>query len=150
MSGQIYIAAVEHTEADCPLRQPTSEAARTLAANLDEAPAIGVFSPELHQGVVLMTAGKAREVEEALRQVLPGHDIRVKLAQIGLRLARYINQPSLLEDEKERHWLLTAACVNFGQHGFKRTEEENRPSISLRSLPAFLRENAPRATGSAE
>jgi hypothetical protein len=145
MQSKLFAVIVEHTEADCPLRQADAVAAEILADNLDQAQATGVFSMLLHHGVALATADDEAGLITAFRQVAPKHDVQVKEvpAELAGALRAYLQAPGRLEEEGERHTLLRLADRLFPGRGLTRTEAERLPSRSLRALPAFLRDNAP-------
>ncbi len=140
--AQLHLVGFWHSEDDCPLGQPTAEAAETLADILDKAQAIGFFSMKRHQGAALAYASDPDELARQFEALLPNHQAQAVLAPADL--VPYFDKPERLEDEPERHAFAALAALGLSELELERTEVEGLPSRSLRSLPDYLRQNAPR------
>lgn len=150
MQPHLYAVAVGHAPKDCPLQQQSPDWALTLAENLRHNPTIGAFSMQLHIGLALVeSADTAEAVAKIFQQVLPHHlDPQVADVTGNAELQKFYADPQLLDAEKLRHELFAAVDDIFPDKGFKRTEQEKRPSLPLSSangpaLPAYLEEHAP-------
>ena len=147
----LYAVAVEHLPEDCPLQQLTPHDANTLADNLKNNPSVGVFSMQLHHGVVLVETDNPEELVELFSRVLPKHkEALVADVSADEHMRAVAADPAVLDTEEGRHALLATAHKHFPEKGFDRTEAEERPSLPLsskddKSLPEYLEEHAPKA-----
>jgi hypothetical protein len=148
---KLFAVAVEHLPENCPLQQLTPDDANTLANNLKENPSVGVFSMQLHHGIVLVETDSPQELVDLFAQVLPKHkEAEVVEVTHDEHMQAVAANPAVLDTEEGRHALLATAHKHFPEKGFDRTEAEERPSLPLssqdgKSLPEYLEEHAPKA-----
>lgn len=145
MPDKLYAVIVEHTADNCPLVQPTSEAALKLADNLDKAQAHGVFSMKLHHGVDLIKAASPEGLVKAYADILPRHDPATVIEVTGDEWLQGIyDDPERLDDDEDlRLDLLDYMAKQFEGFDLRATRQQGLPTNSLRRLPAYLREHAP-------
>jgi hypothetical protein len=142
----LYAVIIDHTPQNCPLRQSTPQAAINLANNLEKIETHGVFSMQLHHGVDLVKAESPKELSAQYAAVLPNHKpVFIIDVTDDKPLQQIYEHASLLDtDESMRRKLLSYIADHISFINFRLTEERDLPTRSLRTLPAFLRENAPR------
>ena len=143
--SHLYAVVIEHKPADCPLSQRLPDDAFRLAENLDRIDSHGVFSMRQHFGVDLVKTKTPKDLSDIYAGLLPKH-LPVFIVDIDEddRL-RYIydHAKQLDTDEKLRLALFNYMSDHINFLNFQKTIEEKLPTRSLKTLPEFLRSNAP-------
>jgi hypothetical protein len=141
----LYAVAVEHSPNLCPLKQSGPVAAQRLADNLNVADLTGVFSMNAHRGVALIEADSATGLGETVARVLPNHKPPIiRTVPSGSLLNLFYSHPDWLEGaDSQRYELFGLAAALFPEMDFLGTVANALPTLSLRSLPDYLRQNAP-------
>jgi hypothetical protein len=142
---RLFAVIIEHAPIDCPLNQESPHDAYILADNLERTKTHGVFSMKQHFGIDLVKTDSPKQLTQQYVAILPKHKpVFIIDVNEDEGLQRIYGRADKLDTDEQLRLSLfeyMSAHVNFIDSN--RTVEEKLPTRSLKTLPEYLRANAP-------